>query len=155
MRFRDYWVEYLHKNRKNSGHQLESVLMKGIPENTRWGWRQSCRVCSRDEQTKVFSPAVGWPSHSPQTVIHSFSWRLSWQLELCTPSTMAASASLQQKVSYEQVNYKPKLPSLNFFSNKEQSILLNTHRRRRRDSTVDLSRVGVGSRDPVYNFLCC
>jgi len=39
----------------------------------------------------------------------------------------------------------------------------NTHRRRRRDSTVDiveLSRVGgvnahVGSRDPVYNFLCC
>jgi len=36
----------------------------------------------------------------------------------------------------------------------------NTHRRRRRDSTVELSRVGgvnapVGSRDPVYNFLCC
>ena len=31
---------------------------------------------------------------------------------------------------------------------------------RRRDSTVELSRVGgvnapVGSRDPVYNFLCC
>jgi len=36
----------------------------------------------------------------------------------------------------------------------------NTHRRRRHDSTVELSRVGgvnapVGSRDPVYNFLCC
>jgi len=38
----------------------------------------------------------------------------------------------------------------------------NTHRRRRRrrDSTVELSRVGgvkapVGSRDPVYNFMCC
>jgi len=36
----------------------------------------------------------------------------------------------------------------------------NTHRRRRRDSTVELSRVGgvnapVGSRDQVYNFLCC
>ena len=34
----------------------------------------------------------------------------------------------------------------------------NTHRRRRRDSTVELSRVGgvyapVVSRDPVYNFL--
>jgi len=36
---------------------------------------------------------------------------------------------------------------------------LNTHRRRRRDETVELRRVGgvntpVGSRDPVYNFLC-
>ena len=38
----------------------------------------------------------------------------------------------------------------------------NTHRRRRRrrDSTVELSRVGamntpVGSRGPVYNFLSC
>jgi len=36
----------------------------------------------------------------------------------------------------------------------------NTHRRRRRDSTVELSRVSsvnapVGSRDPVYIFLCC
>jgi len=36
----------------------------------------------------------------------------------------------------------------------------NTHRRRRHDSTVELSRVGglnapVGSRDPVHNFLCC
>jgi len=35
----------------------------------------------------------------------------------------------------------------------------NTHRRRRRDSTVELSRVGgvnapVGSRDPVYNISC-
>jgi len=35
----------------------------------------------------------------------------------------------------------------------------NTHRRRRRDSSVELSRVGgvnetVSSRDPVYNFLC-
>jgi len=35
----------------------------------------------------------------------------------------------------------------------------NTQRRRRRDLTVELSRVGgvnapVGSRDPVYNFLC-
>ena len=39
----------------------------------------------------------------------------------------------------------------------------NTHRRRRRDETVELRRVGgrvggvntpVGSRDPVYNFLC-
>jgi len=35
-----------------------------------------------------------------------------------------------------------------------------THRRHRRDSTVELSRVGavnkpVSSRDPVYNFLCC
>jgi len=34
------------------------------------------------------------------------------------------------------------------------------HRWRRRDSTIELSRVGdvnapVGSRDPVYNFLCC
>ena len=39
-------------------------------------------------------------------------------------------------------------------------LVPNTHRRRRRDSTVELSRVGgvntvpVGSRDPVYNFLC-
>jgi len=37
-------------------------------------------------------------------------------------------------------------------------IMANTHRRR--DSTVELTRVGgvnapVGSRDPVYNFLCC
>ena len=36
----------------------------------------------------------------------------------------------------------------------------NTHRRRRRDSTVELNRVGgvnapVGSCDPVYNFLYC
>ena len=36
----------------------------------------------------------------------------------------------------------------------------NTHRRRRRDSTVELSRVGgvnapVGSLDQVSNFLCC
>jgi len=35
----------------------------------------------------------------------------------------------------------------------------NTHRRRRRDETVELRRVGgvntpVGSRDPVYNFVC-
>jgi len=35
----------------------------------------------------------------------------------------------------------------------------NTHRRRRRDETVELRRVGgvntpVGSRNPVYNFLC-
>jgi len=35
----------------------------------------------------------------------------------------------------------------------------NTHRRRRRDETVELRRVGgvntpVGSRDPFYNFLC-
>jgi len=35
----------------------------------------------------------------------------------------------------------------------------NTHRRRRRDETVELRRVGdvntpVGSRDPVCNFLC-
>jgi len=35
----------------------------------------------------------------------------------------------------------------------------NTHRRRQRDETVELHRVGsvntpVGSRDPVYNFLC-
>jgi len=35
----------------------------------------------------------------------------------------------------------------------------NTHRRRRCDETVELRRVGgvntpVGSRDPVYNFLC-
>ena len=35
----------------------------------------------------------------------------------------------------------------------------NTHRRRRRDETVESRRVGgvntpVGSRDPVYNFLC-
>ena len=34
----------------------------------------------------------------------------------------------------------------------------NTHHRRRRNSTVELSRLGgvnapVGSRDPVYNFL--
>jgi len=34
-----------------------------------------------------------------------------------------------------------------------------THRRRRRDETVELRLVGgvntpVGSRDPVYNFLC-
>jgi len=39
-------------------------------------------------------------------------------------------------------------------------IMPNTHCRRRRDSAVELSRVGgvdapVGSRDPVYNFLCC
>jgi len=38
-------------------------------------------------------------------------------------------------------------------------LMPNTHRRRRRDSTVELSRVGgvsasVGSRDPVYNFCC-
>ena len=37
-------------------------------------------------------------------------------------------------------------------------IMPNTHRRRRRDSTVELSRVGgvyapVVSRDPVSNFL--
>jgi len=41
-----------------------------------------------------------------------------------------------------------------------RTIKSNTHRRRRRDSAVELSRVGgvnapVGSRDPVYNFLCC
>jgi len=35
----------------------------------------------------------------------------------------------------------------------------NAHRRRRRDETVELRRVGgvntlVGSRDPVYDFLC-
>ena len=35
----------------------------------------------------------------------------------------------------------------------------NTHRRRRRDETVESRLVGgvntrVGSRDPVYNFLC-
>jgi len=40
------------------------------------------------------------------------------------------------------------------------SLMPSTHRRRRRDSIVELSRVGgvnapVGSRDPVYNFLCC
>ena len=39
-------------------------------------------------------------------------------------------------------------------------VIPNTHRRRRSESTVKLSRVGgvniaVGSRDPVYNFLCC
>ena len=38
-------------------------------------------------------------------------------------------------------------------------LMPNTHRRRRRDETVELRRVGgvntpVGSRDPVYNFLC-
>jgi len=38
-------------------------------------------------------------------------------------------------------------------------VMSNTHRRRRRDETVELRRVGgvntpVGSRDPVYNFLC-
>ena len=47
---------------------------------------------------------------------------------------------------------------VNAFS--ETQLKLNTHRRRRRHSTVELSRVGgvnapVGSRDPVYNFLCC
>jgi len=40
-----------------------------------------------------------------------------------------------------------------------RSLKPNTHRRRRRDSTVELSRVGgvnapVGSRDPVHDFLC-
>jgi len=40
------------------------------------------------------------------------------------------------------------------------SVMPNTHRRRRRDSTVELSRVGgvnapVASRHQVYNFLCC
>jgi len=40
-----------------------------------------------------------------------------------------------------------------------QRIMPNTHRRRRRDETVELHRVAgvnrpVGSRDPVYNFLC-
>jgi len=46
--------------------------------------------------------------------------------------------------------------------NKTHSIKPNTHRRRRRDETVESRRVGgehgvntpVGSRDPVYNFLC-
>ena len=38
------------------------------------------------------------------------------------------------------------------------SLMPNTHRRRRRDETVELRRVGgvntpVGSRDPAYNFL--
>jgi len=38
-------------------------------------------------------------------------------------------------------------------------VMSNTHRRRRRDETVELRRVGgvstpVDSRDPVYNFLC-
>ena len=38
-------------------------------------------------------------------------------------------------------------------------IKSNTHRRRRRDSTVELSRVGgvnapVGSRNPVYKITC-
>ena len=40
----------------------------------------------------------------------------------------------------------------------DYTVLPNTHRRRRRDSTVELSRVGgvyapVVSRDPVSNFL--
>ena len=40
------------------------------------------------------------------------------------------------------------------------TVKSNTHRRRRRDSTVELSYVGgvnapVGTLDPVYNFLCC
>ena len=41
-------------------------------------------------------------------------------------------------------------------------VMPNTHRRRRRNPTVELSRIGgvnapvaVGRRDPVYNFLCC
>ena len=38
--------------------------------------------------------------------------------------------------------------------------MVGTYHRRRRNSTVEMSRVGgvnapVGSRDPVYNFLCC
>ena len=41
-----------------------------------------------------------------------------------------------------------------------QKLIPSTHRRRRRDSTVELNCVGgvnapVGSRDPVYNFLRC
>ena len=42
----------------------------------------------------------------------------------------------------------------------QKTLKSNTHRRRRDSSVVELSRVGgvnapVGSRDPVYNFLCC
>jgi len=33
-------------------------------------------------------------------------------------------------------------------------VIPDTHRRRWRDSTVELSCVSVGSRDPVYNFPC-
>jgi len=40
-----------------------------------------------------------------------------------------------------------------------RTVMPNTHRRRRRDETVELRRVGgvntpVGSRGPVYNFMC-
>ena len=40
-----------------------------------------------------------------------------------------------------------------------RQVMPNTHRRRRRDETVESRRVGgvntlVGSRDPVYNVLC-
>ena len=46
-----------------------------------------------------------------------------------------------------------------FQSLESRTVMSNTHRRRRRDETVELRRVGgvsipVGSRDPVYNFLC-
>ena len=46
-----------------------------------------------------------------------------------------------------------------YFLTQLHTLMSNTHRRRRRDETVELRRVGgvntpVGSRDPVYNFLC-
>jgi len=48
---------------------------------------------------------------------------------------------------------------LHLYIKDQSSIMPNTHRRRRRDETVESRRVGdvntpVGSRDPVYNFLC-
>jgi len=41
----------------------------------------------------------------------------------------------------------------------QRTLMSNTHRRRRRDETVESRRVGgvntrVGSCDPIYNFLC-
>ena len=64
--------------------------------------------------------------------------------------TTAAGAPLPSRLS--------SLPCCLLFQT--SSLKPNTHRRRRRDSTVELSHVGgvnapVGSRDPVYDFLYC
>jgi len=56
----------------------------------------------------------------------------------------------------------PLLLKMNWRTDDEHQVksMPNTHRRRRRDSTVELRRVGgvnapVGRHDPVYSFLCC
>jgi len=106
----------------------------------------------------MYSTDTGEQNQQPATVriCHSAS-TLSIECLFCwQPCLLCISGQLSLRCSHVQPTSMRR--SRGFIGH--LPVKPNTHRRRRRNSTVELSRVGgvnapVSSRDPVYNFLSC